>query len=184
MFGFGVKIQNPSNALVVARRPVVPLLIGLAAFVISSPATAADALSMKQDFARKASASNIFEIEAARIEIAKGRALDSKQFAQDMLRDQVKEAAALVKAAKDDGVTLSQPLDTEHRKKLDALRDGNPANLDHAYLSTQVIAQQHEYQMYERYSKEGPEGPLKNMAAKMLPALHTHSIRIQSMANR
>jgi len=160
------------------------LIFSLTACLLSMPVSAADDVGAKQDFAQKASMSNMFEIEAAKIEISKGRAVDAKQFAQDMLRDHGRAAPPLAEAAKGDGVTVSQSLDAEHQQKLDALRDSDAANLDQAYLSTQVTAHQQVYQLFEGYSKEGPDGPLKIAAAKMLPDLHMHLTRVQGMANK
>ncbi|WP_112437326.1 DUF4142 domain-containing protein [Rhizobium sp.] len=160
------------------------VIFSLAACLISMPVSAADDVGAKQDFAQKASMSNMFEIEAAKIEIAQGRAADAKQFAQDMLRDHSRAVAPLAEAARSDGVSISQSFDKEHQQKLDALRNSDAANLDQAYLSTQVTAHQQTYQLFEAYSKEGPDGPLKNAAAKMLPDLHMHLTRVQGMANK
>ncbi|EJB01785.1 putative outer membrane protein [Rhizobium leguminosarum bv. trifolii WSM597] len=160
------------------------LILSTAACLISMPISAADDAGAKQDFAQKASMSNMFEIEAAKIEISKGRAVDAKQFAQDMLRDYGRAVAPLADAAKNDGVTVSQSLDVAHQQKLDALRNSDAANLDQAYLSTQVIAHQQAYEIFKAYSKEGPDGSLKNTAAKMLPDLHMHLTRVQGMANK
>lgn len=160
------------------------LIFSIAASLFSIPLSAADDVGAKQDFAQKAFMSNMFEIEAAKIEISKGRAVDATQFAQDMLRDHGRAAAPLADAAKSEGVTVSQSLDAEHQQKLDALRNSDAANLDQAYLSTQVTAHQQAYQIFEAYSKQGPDGPLKNAAAKMLPDLHMHLTRVQGMANK
>ncbi|EPE96614.1 DUF4142 domain-containing protein [Rhizobium grahamii] len=160
------------------------LHFGLVAGLVALPALAADDTATKQDFAEQASMSNMFEIEAAKIEIANGRATDAKQFAQDMLRDHGKAASPLADAAKKDGVTVSQSLDAEHLEKLDALRKSDAANLDQAYLSTQITAHQQAYELFEAYSKDGPDGQLKNTAAKMLPDLHMHLTRVQGMANK
>jgi putative membrane protein len=90
------------------------------------------------DFATKAAMSNLFEIEAAKIELTKGDANDAKQFAQDMLTDHGKAGPLLSDAAKQDGVELPVVLDKERAEKLEALQNSDAANLDQAYLSTQA----------------------------------------------
>ena len=128
--------------------------------------------------------SNIFEIEAAKIEISQGRAVAAKQFAQDMLRDHGRAAGLLSAAARNDGVTVSQSLDAQHQQKIDALKNSDPANLDQAYLSTQVTAHQQTYELFVAYAKEGPDGPLKNAGVTMLPDLHMHLTRVQGISNK
>ncbi len=61
------------------------LALSLVVCLITLPVRAGDGEGAKQDFAQKAAVSNIFEIEAAKIEISQGRAVAAKQFAQDML---------------------------------------------------------------------------------------------------
>ncbi|KAA0687374.1 DUF4142 domain-containing protein [Neorhizobium sp. P12A] len=160
------------------------LHLGLAVCLIALPARAADDAGAKQEFAQKASVSNLFEIEAAKIEIANGKAVDAKQFAQDMLRDHVKAALPLAEAANDDGVTVSQSLDAEYQQKLEALRMSDAVNVDQAYLSTQVTAHQQAYELFQAYSKDGPDGSLKHAASNMLPDLHMHLTRVQGIANK
>jgi len=158
--------------------------LGLIACLGAVPAWGADDIAAKQQFAEKAAMANMFEIEAAKIEIANGRAIDAKQFARDMLRDHGRAGPLLTDAAKQDGVTISGSLDGEYQRKLDALRKSDVSNLDQAYLSTQVTAHQQTYALVEAYAKDGPNGNLKNTAAKILPDLHMHLTRVQGMANK
>ena len=83
------------------------LALSLVVCLIALPVCAADEEGAKQDFAQKAAMSNMFEIEAAKIEISQGRAVAAKQFAQDMLRDHGRAAGLLSAAARNDGVTVS-----------------------------------------------------------------------------
>lgn len=160
------------------------LALSLVVCLITLPVRAGDGEGAKQDFAQKAAVSNIFEIEAAKIEISQGRAVAAKQFAQDMLRDHGRAAGLLSAAARNDGVTVSQSLDAQHQQKIDALKNSDPANLDQAYLSTQVTAHQQTYELFVAYAKEGPDGPLKNAAVTMLPDLHMHLTRVQGISNK
>ncbi|MGZ2504548.1 putative outer membrane protein [Rhizobium beringeri] len=65
-------------------------------------ASAADDAAKRRatDFTARAAMSNMFEIEAAKIEISGGKADDAKQFARDMIRDHCKAGPLLGTAAK------------------------------------------------------------------------------------
>ncbi|MBB4440174.1 MULTISPECIES: DUF4142 domain-containing protein [Rhizobium] len=158
------------------------LLVCLTAF----STTAADDASKQHatDFASKAAMSNLFEIEAAKIEIASGKADDAKQFAQDMIRDHGKAGPVLNDAAKKDGIELPAALDAEYTAKLAALRQSDAANLDQAYLSTQVTAHEEAVNLFDSYSKQGPDGQLKRTAAKILPDLRMHLTRIRGLTSK
>ncbi|ARO33593.1 hypothetical protein NXC14_PC00052 (plasmid) [Rhizobium sp. NXC14] len=153
--------------------------------LIAAPALADDASHQKAtDFATRASISNMFEVEAARIEVAKGSAEDAKQFANDMLKDHGRAGPALTQAAKEDGVELPSALDEEHQKKLEALGQSPESDLDQAYLSTQVSAHQQAVSLFLDYSQNGPDGALKRAAQKILPDLRMHLTRIQGLTSK
>jgi putative membrane protein len=152
-------------------------------FAAMSAVAADDARNHPIDFATKATISNIFEMEAAKIEVAKGKAPEAKKFASDMLRDHSKAGSALADAAQRDGIPVPKDVDTEHRQKLEALSSSDPANMDQAYLSTQLTAHQDAVTLFENYSKGGPDGQLKNTAGKILPDLRMHLTRVQGLTS-
>jgi len=163
------------------------ILFASTLIIISAiPVMAADDAATKRaaDFATKAALSNQFEIEAAKIEIAKGKATDARQFAQDMLVDHGKAGPLLAEAARKDGIALPSELDGEHRQKIEALQSADPENLDQAYLSTQVTAHQLAVELFDRFSKDGPDGELKKTANKILPDLHMHLTRVEAIASK
>ncbi|MFS2153315.1 MULTISPECIES: DUF4142 domain-containing protein [unclassified Rhizobium] len=69
----------------------------------------------KQEFARKVITSNLLEMDAAKVEVARGRANDAT-FAQDMPRNHGQAATPLSEAARSDAVTVARSLDLEHGK--------------------------------------------------------------------
>ncbi|MBW9052463.1 DUF4142 domain-containing protein [Rhizobium mesosinicum] len=150
------------------------------------PAIAADdaATQHATDFATKAALSNMFEIEVAKIELSKGKAVDAKEFARDMLRDHERAGPLLAEAAKQDGIPTPAELDSQRRRKVEALQTADPENLDQAYLSTQVTAHQEAVALFDQFVKEGPDGQLKKTAAKILPDLHMHLTRVQAIAGK
>ncbi|MBY5812524.1 DUF4142 domain-containing protein [Rhizobium leguminosarum] len=153
---------------------------------VAAPAFAADDAARQKavDFATRAAMSNMFELKAAEIEVAKGAAEDAKQFAGDMLKDHGRSGPILADAAKEDGVQLPAGLDDEHKKKLEALQQSDPQNLDQAYLSTQVTAHQEAVALFSDYSKNGPDGALKRASQKILPDLRMHLTRIEGLTSK
>lgn len=150
---------------------------------LSFPAIAAEdqAKQHATDFAAKAAMSNTFEIQAAKIELSKGKASEAKGFAQMMLDDHGRAGPQLEAAAKADGIPLPAALNEEHKNKLMALEQSDSANLDQAYLSTQVSAHQEAVTLFEEYSAKGPAGNLKEAAAKLVPDLKKHLKHVQEL---
>ncbi|KPH04859.1 DUF4142 domain-containing protein (plasmid) [Rhizobium acidisoli] len=155
-------------------------------FVFAAPAFAADEAARQKatDFAFRAAASNMFELKAAEIEVAKGAAEDAKQFATDMLKDHGRAGPILAVAAKEDGVELPSALDEEHARKLDALQESDRENFDQAYLSTQMTAHEEAVSLFTDYSQNGPDGALKRASQKILPDLRMHLTRIKGLTSK
>ncbi len=161
------------------------LPIVLAATLAGTVCIAADdPRKAAQAFATAAASANMFEIEAAKVEAAKGKDGPAKQFAADMLKDHAKAGRELEAAAKADGMTVPTSIDAESKKKVDALASADSANLDQAYLSTQLTAHQEAVKLFENYSKTGPDGQLKNTAGKILPDLRMHLVRVQGLTSK
>jgi len=95
-----------------------------------------------------------------------------------------KAGPELEAAAKADGVTVPTSIDADSKKKVDALASADSANLDQAYLSTQLTAHQDAVKLFEQYSKSGPDGQLKNTAGKILPDLRMHLVRVQGLTSK
>ncbi|MBW9117345.1 DUF4142 domain-containing protein [Rhizobium cauense] len=154
--------------------------------LLSTPAFADGQASTQRatNFASSAFSANRFEIEAAKVEVAKGRAEPAKQYASDMLTDHGNAGPALEASAKEDGVNVPQGLDESHQEKLDALAESDAANLDQAYLSTQLIAHQEAVELFRSYAETGPDGALKRLAGKLLPELRMHLTRVQALTSK
>lgn len=82
------------------------------------------------------------------------------------------------------GIELPAALDAEYTAKLAALRQSDAANLDQAYLSTQVASHEEAVNLFDSYSKQRPDGQLKRTAAKVLPELRMHLTRIRGLTSK
>jgi putative membrane protein len=153
-------------------------LAGFAAF-------ADDLVKQKaQDFATKAVIANMFEVEAADVEVKNGKDGKAVKFATDMLNDHGKAGPELKAAAKQDGVAVPAVLDADYKAKIDALKASDTTNLDQAYLSTQLTAHQDSVALFEGYANSGPEGHLRNVASRILPDLRAHLVRVQGLTSK
>lgn len=81
-------------------------------------------------------------------------------------------------------MTVARSLVLEHQQKLDALRASEAADLDQAYLSTQVIAHQQAFGTFEVYFKDGPDGSSGSLVMRMLPDPRMHPTPVQALANK
>jgi len=151
-------------------------------YVLGSSAVAQD--NAKQSFAQKAALSNRFEIEAAKLALQKGKDGSAKEYAQDMIDDHSKSLSELEEAAKAERVILPLELDAENMKKLKGLSEAPASDFDQAYLSTQVVAHEDAVELFMSYSKDGPNGMLKNYAMQTVGTLRAHSIRIHGLTNK
>ncbi|MDW9807776.1 DUF4142 domain-containing protein [Sinorhizobium meliloti] len=140
--------------------------------------------SQPQEFARKMSMSNLFEMKAAELARQRGKAREVLEFAERMLADHARAGKELTEAARKDGVELSQSLDKAEEEKLAALRALSGAAFDPAYLSSQVTAHEDALELLKNYAEQGEAGALKVFAESTYPTVRTHLLQVQSMTSQ
>ena len=141
------------------------------AATIATPADEASA----PVFVEKASASDLFEIEAAKLAQATSKNAEVKKFAADMIAAHTKSTAALKKAIADANQTtlvLVTVLPADLQAKLDDLKKA--ANFDKAYLENQVDAHQGALNLMQRYAQDGDVPAIKAFAAATAPTVQQH----------
>jgi predicted outer membrane protein len=169
----------------------------LAALTVTSPAFAQDAakpadtatqsaamaVTDPQQFAEKATVSNMFEIESSKVALEKATGEEAKAFAQHMIDDHTKAGEEMKAAADAQGnITLPAALDAEHQGKVDQLKGLSGEQFDSEYLSMQLAAHQDAVALFDGYSKDGAEGELKTFAQKTLPTLQSHLADVEKIA--
>jgi putative membrane protein len=127
------------------------------------------------DFVKEAASSDMLEIAAAKIAEEKGNA-EEKKFAVQMITDHTKTSSDLKQLVSSGDVKADIPasLDDASQKKLDKLRDAQPADFAGEYDPMQVSAHEDAVSLFERYAKSGDSLKLKDWAGKTLPALQHH----------
>ena len=149
---------------------------GLLASVALSTVPAGAQTPSTQEFVNKVAISDMFEVQASQIALAKQADADTKPFAEKMVTDHQKTSSEL-KALIDGGkvnAKLPTALDSEHQKLLDDLKAKNGKDFDQSYDQAQVKGHKDAVALFEAYAKSGDDPELKSWAAKTLPHLKEH----------
>lgn len=109
--------------------------------------------------------------------------VEEKKFAGQMVTDHTKTSSELREMVSGSAVMANIPtkLDDSSQKKLDKLRDTQPADFAGQYDPMQVSAHKDAVSLFERYSKSGENAKLKDWAGKTLPALQHHLDMAEAM---
>lgn len=147
--------------------PSVPERTGVNSTLGVAPST--------QDFVTQAAISDMAEIEASKLAVAKGDAKD-KPFAEKMIKDHTETSTQLKGLVSGGKVKANLPtaMDAAHQSKIDKLKGLSGADFKKAYDDMQVAAHKDAVSLFERYSKNGDNADLKAFATKTLPHLQMH----------
>ena len=127
------------------------------------------------DFVAKAGASDMFEVDAAKLAQTKAKNPGVKKFAADMIAAHTKSTAALKKAIADSGQTTLAPPAALPKDLQDKLTDlGKADNFDKAYMDNQVDAHQAALDVMQRYAQDGDVPAIKAFAAATAPVVQQH----------
>lgn len=142
------------------------------AATIPTPANEAAA----PDFVTKAAASDMFEIEVARLALKRSTNAEVKKFAQTMIDAHTKSTAALKKAITDSGQALTLPtaLPTDLQDKVSDLTKVAAVAFDKNYMDNQVDAHQNALNVMQRYAEDGDVAAIKAFAAATAPVVQQH----------
>ena len=167
----GLGADNPS----VAKSAMQPA--GADHPVPSKVATAADFVPM-------AAIGNTFEIQSSNLALQKSKSAAIRDFATKMGEDHSTAAANLDQAVarSPSGPQVPLGLDARHEDLLRQLDVSNTPDFDALYVKMQTEAHDEAIALFEAYSNNGPDGPLKDFAAKTLPTLKKHRRMIDDIA--
>jgi putative membrane protein len=128
------------------------------------------------DFVPKAAASDMFEIEAAKIALKRSRNADIKAFANMMVHDHTASTAAIKAAVAAAGTAVTPPaaLPSDLQGKIDDLNKASDADFDKTYIGQQVDAHQAALDLMQRYAQDGDVAQIKEAAAKIAPTVQQH----------
>lgn len=134
-----------------------------------------------QSFANTMAASDMFEIESAKIAQEKATAPGLKKFAAQMINDHTASTAKLKTAAASANVTPAPAMTAAQEANLGALRAATGDAFDTAYKQQQVEAHQQALTALQGYARSGDSEPLKTFAANTATVVEGHLKEVQGM---
>jgi putative membrane protein len=139
--------------------------------------------SVQREFLNAAAQSNLFEISASRIALARGGSAAVRRFAETMLRDRVSVDTDLQQLAASVGVALPSRLDEDLQARLVVLEQLTGNEFDRAYArNAGVLAQEEALAAFERAADRHGER-VQRFAADRIPALRKHLERARQLAS-
>ncbi|HYD23736.1 MAG TPA: DUF4142 domain-containing protein [Croceibacterium sp.] len=128
-----------------------------------------------QGFTDTVAASDMYELEAAKLAQEMGTGEKVKAFAAMMATDHTKSSADLKAAAgeSDPPVTVAPALTAKQQGDLDALRSAGD-NFDTVYAQQQVAAHEQALALLQAYGADGDSAPLKAFATATAMVVEHH----------
>ena len=138
-----------------------------------------------QEFVKKVSISDMFEIKSSELASQKSENAEIKDFASRMVTDHTKTTEEL-KAAIASSNAKAKPaadLDAKHKAMLAKLEKSSGKNFDARYVAIQKDAHKEAVNLFSDYSKHGDNADVKEFAAKTLPDLKDHLSHAKALKN-
>lgn len=148
-----------------------------------APAGAAPTASSGQEYVDLAGASDLFEIEAARLAIEKATRPEVRELAQTILADHQRSTTRLTAAAREtvESLNMSPQLGPEQRAQIQALRAASGAAFDELYLEQQMQAHERALTLVTAYASEGQVDALRGHASTVAAPIQGHLSRIREL---
>jgi putative membrane protein len=150
----------------------------------AASSAAAATVPAAPDFVAMAAASDMYEIQAAKIAQKRSKTPDVKDFAKMMVTDHTKSTAMIKKAVADAGRTDIMPptaLPDDKKAMIDALNAASDADFDKTYVDQQVTAHKDALALMTSYATSGDVPQLKDAAGKIAPVVQMHLDKITSI---
>ena len=144
--------------------------------VLGANAAATDAATPTDanGFAAAVAATDLYEIESAKLAANKSASTEVKEFAGHLLTDHQKSTAELKAAASQGKVTVAPALDAEKQAMLDQLKAASGAEFDRLFLEQQKTAHGKALALLQSFAKAGDTEPLKAFARKASGVVEGH----------
>lgn len=137
------------------------------------------------DFVAKASATDMFEIEAGKLAVERSTNAEVKKYAQSMVDMHTAMSADLKSAIAASGQTLAPAtaLPADLQDKLDDLRAADAKDFDKKYADDMVDVHQTALNTVQRYAEDGDVPALKAFAAAGAPKIQEHLNQAEGLKN-
>ena len=131
-------------------------------------------------FAKMAGSSNQFEIDSSNLALEKSQNEQVRAFAQKMIDDHTAAGEKMMAAVTEAGIEVTAEMSDTDKAKLEELQGAT--DFDQAYIAAQVAAHDKAVALFEAFSTQADEGPLRAFAGQTLPALQEHQKMVHSMS--
>jgi len=133
-------------------------------------------------FIAAAGASDMFEIQSAKLALANSKSDDIHKFANMMIADHTKTTDAVKAAAKKAGLSPAPPqLTADQQQMLDQLKPLKGDDFDKAYLAQQMPAHQQALTLVQNYAQNGDTPALVDAAKSAVPIVQKHIDHLQEL---
>ncbi|MFD0998585.1 DUF4142 domain-containing protein [Ohtaekwangia kribbensis] len=133
------------------------------------------------EFAVKAAAGGLMEVELGKLAQSKATDPQVKAFGESMVTDHGKANEELKSLAQQKNISIPDSLSEEHKKKFDDLAAKSGKDFDEAYIKHMVDDHEKDISEFKDESENGKDPELKSWAAAKLPIL-THHLEMAKQA--
>lgn len=136
-------------------------------------------------FVEKAAATDLYEVEAAKLAAKRSTNAEVKAFAAMMEKAHAKTTEDLKAAIAASGATLTPPtaLPADLQDKLDDLNKASNEDFDKTYADDQVDVHQAALNLMQRYAQDGDTAAIKAFAAATAPTVQEHLNMAEGLKN-
>lgn len=136
------------------------------------------------DFVAEAVASNLAEIQMAKLASQRSTNPEVKQLAKMLEADHTKVLAELKTLAQQKAITIPVEPKDEAKRKMENLREEGPDDFDKKWLETMEDAHEKSINKFERRADNGEDADIKSFASKTLPHLRMHKEKIDQCQDK
>jgi putative membrane protein len=139
-----------------------------------SGAASSQLASSERQFLQKAAKGSMAEIELGKLAQERGQSGDVKQLGQNLVQDHSKALDEMRQIAQSKNVTLSEELDSKHKKTYDRLSKLSGEEFDRAFLKEVQREHERDIAEFKKQSQKAKDEEVKDFASRTLPALQQH----------
>jgi putative membrane protein len=126
------------------------------------------------EFATRAAANGMFEVEAGKLAQQQATSTDVKNFAGQIVNDHTAANDELKQLASSLNIALPQSITEDQREKLNDLREKQGVEFDKEYMDMMVSDHKDSVGNFEDAAEDAESADLKNWAAQKVSVLREH----------
>jgi putative membrane protein len=135
------------------------------------------------DFLTAAAQSDEFEVKEGRMAEMHGKSAKVREMGAMMVKAHTETTEMVKAAARKAGMPPMAPpgLDAGQQQMIAALAATHGADFDRTYVDQQLKAHHMALGVMSAYAMNGPPGPIRNAAAKIVPVIKSHIVKFQAL---